>query len=132
MLAEMAMNQAFDAKSAGRLSEAVRLMQQGLATFTALEHELADQDPAEAARARQGRSGTLANLSSARVEIADALEVFGAIAACEGHFDALSQEVRAKLARIGSAEKLMVLQQELNEELPKVLRRGISMSRICG
>ena len=119
-LAQMAINQAFDAWSAGRLSEAVRLMQQGLVTFTALEHELAEQNPAEAARARQGRSGTLANLSSAKVEIAEALKVFGAIAACEGHFDALSEEVRAKLARIGSAEKLMELQHELNEELPKV------------
>jgi CHAT domain-containing protein len=119
--AEMAMNQAIDAKSAGRLSEAVRLMQQGLATFTALEQELAEQDPPEAARARVGRSGTLANLSSARVEIADALKVFGAIAACEGHFDRLSEDVRAELARIGSAEKLMELQHELNEELPKVL-----------
>ena len=115
--AELIMNQALAAQSAGQLAEALRSMQQGVETFAELERELGDSDPTAALRARKGRSGSLANLSGVRAEIASGLELISTVVNVRD-FDALPNSARAALARIGSAEKFMLLQKELLETVP--------------
>jgi tetratricopeptide (TPR) repeat protein len=118
--AELMMNEALAAQSAGRLAEALRSMEQGIETFAELERDLTNGDLAAALRARAGRGGSLANLSGVRAEIASGLELIGSVANVRD-FGALPDSARAQFARIGSAEKLMALQKELLEIAPAVL-----------
>ena len=78
--AELMMNEALAAQSAGRLAEALRSMEQGIETFAELERDLTNGDLAAALRARAGRGGSLANLSGVRAEIASGLELIGSVA----------------------------------------------------
>jgi hypothetical protein len=105
--ARILQNEGLELRTAGRLSDAIETVEQGVSLLRALIAENDNDD------VRFTLGGTIANLALLYADCARNLETLAVLAAKPAAYDELPKKIQQRLHQLGSADALLVMQKEM-------------------